>query len=528
VGESELVALVCSDLGAIARGRSVPARDLDLHLGSGVGWVPANHALTPLGPLAEPNPFDSTGDLRLLPVLGTRARVPTPGEGSGDVSGRGRYGSRGDGDGHGGDGEGPGALDMVLCDIVQIDGTPWECCPRRFLADALAELADSHGLRLSASFEHEFQLLPGSAVPQSAPPGGVGRAGEGGGRREPGAPGGAGGPGSGEEFSPPPLPFSLDASRRAEPFPRLAMAALRAAGVQPERVFAEYAPNQFEIPVSPAEGVTAADRSVVLTEVVRDLARRRGRRATFTPLLDSDHAGNGVHIHLSLVDLDGEPVLYDEARPGRLSELGGRFAAGILLHAPSLVALTAPSPISSLRLAPHRWSAGAVCLGLQNRETVLRLPPVVTFGGAGSGRAPGTSGDRPANPGAGPDRADAGGAARQLHLEYRAADASANPYLALGAIVKAGMHGVEAGLPAPPILDRDPSTLDPVEAGRFGVGALPGSLEEALQALAKDDIARGWLSPLLYDAYLAVRRADLRASADWDLAETLRRYAHVY
>ncbi len=448
----DLVALVCSDLGAIVRGRSVPARDLDLHLGSGVGWVPANHALTPLGPLAEPNPFDSTGDLRLLPDIGTRARVPGPGEDSGDRSG--------------GGGEGPGALDLVLCDIVQTDGTPWECCPRRFLADVLAELADNHGLRLSASFEHEFQLLPDSA-----------------------------------DISP--LPFSLDASRRAEPFPSLAMAALRAAGAQPERVFAEYAPNQFEIPVSPAEGVAAADRGVVLTEVVREAARRCGRRATFTPLLNADHAGNGVHIHFSLVDLDGEPVLYDETQPGRLSELGGRFAAGILLHASALIALTAPSPISSLRLAPHHWSAGAVCLGLQNRETLLRLPPVVSFGGAEE-------------------------AARQLHLEYRAADASANPYLALGAIVKAGMHGLEAGLPVPPLLDRDPSTLDPVEAGRFGVGALPGSLEETLRALAEDDIARGWLSPLLYDAYMAVRRADLRASQTWDIAETLCRYAHVY
>ena len=491
--DADLVALVCSDLGAIVRGRLVPAGDLDLHLGSGVGWVPANQALTPLGPLAEPSPFDSTGDLRLLPDIATRARVSSPWEvlGAG-AGGHGDYSSE--------DGAGSGALDMVLCDIVEIDGTPWECCPRRFLADAVAELAGGHGLRLFASFEHEFQLLPGPGCPRSAH-GGVGKLGEVDRHAEAQVPGGAGvGPGSGE---PPPLPFSLKACRRAEPFPRLAMAALRAAGVQPERVFAEYAPRQFEIPVSPAEGVAAADRSVVLTETVRGLAERCGRHATFTPLLDADHAGNGVHIHLSLVGLDGEPVLYDPDRPGRLSELGGRFAAGILLHAPALIALTAPSPISSHRLAPHRWSAGAVCLGLQNRETLLRLPPIVAFGGAEE-------------------------AARQLRLEYRAADASANPYLALGAILRAGMHGIEAGLPAPPPLDRDPATLDPVEAGRFGVGALPGSLEQALRALAEDDVAKGWLSPLLYEAYLSVRQADQRASAGWDIAETLRRYAHVY
>ena len=93
---AELVALVCCDLGAIVRGRSVPATELGEHLRTGVGWVPANHALTPLGPVAEANPFGSTGDLRLLPDASTRARVAAA------------------------DGEGP--LELVLCDIVETDG----------------------------------------------------------------------------------------------------------------------------------------------------------------------------------------------------------------------------------------------------------------------------------------------------------------------------------------------------------------------------------------------------------------------
>ena len=66
---AELTALVCCDLGAIVRGRSLPADELHEHLQAGVSWVPANHALTPLGSLAEPNPFGSTGDLRLLPDI---------------------------------------------------------------------------------------------------------------------------------------------------------------------------------------------------------------------------------------------------------------------------------------------------------------------------------------------------------------------------------------------------------------------------------------------------------------------------
>jgi glutamine synthetase len=446
----ELVSLVCCDLGAIVRGRSLPLAELDSHLAAGVGWVPANHSLTPLGPLAEPNPFGSIGDLRLLPDVSTRARVAADLGASAPDS---------------------GPLDLLLCDIVETDGRPWECCPRHWLGEALAELEREQGLHVMASFEHEFVLLgayEGVASAHAA----VG------------------------------LPFSLEAQRRVEPFGAEAMGALIEAGVQPERFFPEYASHQFEIPSRPVEGVAAADRSVVLMEVVREIARRRGLRASFAPLLDPAQAGNGVHIHLALLDANGEPALHDPARPGCLSELGERFAAGILLHAPALTALTAPSPLSATRLAPHRWGAGAVCVGLRNREALLRIPPLVSIGGARE--------------------------AGQLRLEYRAADATANPYLALGAIVRAGLDGLRAGLPAPPLLDRDPAQLTPAEAERYGVGALPASLAGSLQALADDRTARAWMTPLLYDAYTGVRRAELDATADWDLERMAARYASVY
>ena len=437
MSEAELVTLVCCDLGAIVRGRSLLASELAGRLGSGVGWTPANHALTPLGSLAEPNPFGSTGDLRLLPDPDTHVRVEA---------------------------EVPGSVfQLVLCDIVETDGQPWECCPRRFLRDALGELEDELGVRIVASFEHEFQLLIDA---------------------------------------PPALPFSLEAQRCAEPFAADVMGALVEAGVQPELFMPEFAAHQFEIPVEPADGLAAADRSVVLKEVVRELARRHELQVSFAPLLDPAGAGNGVHIHLSLLDEAGRPALYDAERPACLSELGERFAAGILLHAGALTALTAPSPPSSARLEPHRWSAGAVCLAQRNREALLRIPPLVAIAGAKE--------------------------AFQLRLEYRGADATANPYLALGAIVRAGLDGVRAGLPAPPILDRDPARLQPDEAARYGVGALPTSLEDSLQALAHDSTARSWMGPLLYDAYLSVKRAELQAVAELDLDEVCRRYSAVY
>jgi glutamine synthetase len=435
VNGTELVALICCDLGSIVRGRAVLSTELEEHLRAGIGWVPANHALTPLGPVAEPNPFGSTGDLRLLPDAGTRVRVGPEAEHS--------------------------ALELMLCDIVDTAGQPWECCPRSFLRDTLDELERTLGARLVASFEHEFQLLLEIA---------------------------------------PALPFTLDAQRRVDPFPAQVMGALLDAGVEPERFFAEYAPHQFEIPVAPAEGVAGADRAVVFREVVREISRRAGTRASFAPLLDPEQAGNGVHIHLNLLDAHGAGLLYDPNRPACLSELGGRFAAGILRHARALTALTAPSPVSAARLQPHRWSVGAVCLAQRNREALLRIPPVVAL-------------------------ADAGAEA-QLHLEYRGADATANPYLALGVIVRAGLEGVREKVPTPPI--RDPAQLDAEEASRFGVGALPQTLAEALQALADDATVRGWMTPLLYQAYTSVKQAELDAAAGVDLEELCRRYGAIY
>ncbi len=434
---AELVSLVTCDLGAIVRGRSVFAAELGEHLEAGVGWVPANQALTPLGGLAEPNPFGSTGDLRLAPDESTHVRV----------------------------GAGPGEtpLELLLCDIVETDGRPWSCCPRTFLDGALRQLREQTGGTLMVSFEHEFQL------PSDEPPA---------------------------------LPFSLEAARRAEPFASEVMAALLEAGLEPERFFAEFAPHQFEIPVAPASAMTAADRSVILREVVREVARRRGLRASFVPLRDPGAAGNGVHIHMSLRGESGEALFYDATHPAGLSPTALRFAAGVLDHAPALSALCAPSPVSGERLQPHHWSAGALCLGRQNRETLLRIPPLV-----------GTAG---------------GGHAEQLRLEYRGADAAANPHLALGAIVQAGLAGIRGDLAAPAILEEDPAALPAEQAERFAVGELPRTLAEALSTLARDETACDWLGPLLCEAYLSVKRAEIEATAELTLEEACALYGEIY
>ena len=434
----ELVGFLHADVSGLLRGRSVPASELEERLGSGVGWVPADQALTPFGPIAEPNPWGSTGDLRLLPDRDTAVRVDLWEDAS--------------------------PLHFFLCDATNTDGSPWAACPRTLLKDALASLEREAGLRLIASFEQEFLLDSPAFEP---------------------------GPG-----------FSFEAQRLVEPFGPLAFAALRQAGLEPEVFLPEYGSGQYEIPCAPAGGLAAADRAAAMREVVREVARTLGYRASFAPMAEPGGVGNGAHIHMSLVDLEGRPVFFDAGRPGNMSRSGARFAAGILEHLPALCAFTAPSVISYLRLRPHHWSAGFGTLSERDREATIRIPPLVEL----------TNSDP----------------ARQFNLEFRAADAAACPHLALAALVFAGLRGLREELPEPPLTRGDLSGLDEEERRRLGVKVLPNSLEEALRALEADEVVRSWVSKDLLDCYVGVKRTEISLLEGAKPEEACERYLRVY
>lgn len=434
----ELVSLVTTDIAAITRGRSVAARDLEAAMDRGVGWVPANLALTPFDEIASPNPFGSAGDLRLIPDPAAKVRVTAiP-----DMS----------------------PLHFLHCDITELDGRPWEGCVRSMLKAAMAELKAETGLHVIAAFEQEFQIL------------------------------GAGWPAAPS--------FSLMAQRRADPFGPLLVAALREAGAEPETFLPEYGRDQFEIVCGPAAALAAADRAVTIREVTRELAAQFGWRASFAPKTDPDGVGNGVHIHLSLADRDGRPATFDPARPGRLSERAGAFAAGIVRHLPALTAITAPSVLSYMRLQPHHWSAAWTTLGERDREATLRICPTSE------------------RPGHDPSRA--------FNMEFRAADATASPHLALALLIRAGLEGLRASLPQPPITRGDPSDLTSAERAAQGIRRLPGSLGEALAALDADPVVKGWLSPTFLACYLAMKRKEIEIVAGLDGRALCDRYAAVY
>ena len=208
------------------------------------------------------------------------------------------------------------------------------------------------------------------------------------------------------------------------------------------------AQRQYEVTCSPAIGLKSADDAVKMREMARATAFRLGSRATFVPILDPNGTGNGVHIHFSFRDRDGHPATHDPAGAYGLTPTAQHFMAGVLDHLPAIAAVTAPSTVSYIRLRPNRWAPTFAYIADRDREASLRVCPVLAL--------PGLS------------------AERQFNVEYRVADAAASPYLALGALVFAGVDGIRRKLPLPE--PRNVAAMSEAERIAAGIRHLPQSL----------------------------------------------------
>ncbi len=267
-------------------------------------------------------------------------------------------------------------------------------------------------------------------------------------------------------------------------------AALEGQGILPEMLYAESGPGQFEMPIRYADALSAADQQVVFRETVRAVARQHGLLATFVPKLFEDKAGNGAHLHISL--WAGERNLVaDPERPDALSAQARAFVGGVLHHLPALMALTVPSPNSYRRIRPRFWSGAFTCWGYGNREAAVRVPQP----------SPG----RPIT-----------------NLELKTVDPTCNPYLALGAVIAAGLDGLEKELSPGDPVPVDPADLSDAEREARGIRRLPTTLGEAIQALEQDEVLLEALGTELARSFLAVRRAEWEAMKDLPLEEQVR------
>ncbi|BAY31124.1 L-glutamine synthetase [Nostoc carneum NIES-2107] len=261
--------------------------------------------------------------------------------------------------------------------------------------------------------------------------------------------------------------------------------ALIAQKIPVEQYYPESGPGQQEISMRYTDALRAANYQIVFRETVRAIARHHNLTASFLPKIFADAASSGCHIHLSLWR-DGENIVPDAQGAAGLSSTARAFIAGILHHLPALMAITTPSPNSYRRIRPHTWSGAFRCWGIDNREAAVRVPSDPEFG----------------NP---------------THFEVKTVDATANPFLALGAIIAAGLDGIQRHLELANPVNEDPGNLPIEQRTANGIDPLPTNLGEALDHLRQNNVLLNALNPQLSQAFVAVRQAEWLAMKDWDL-----------
>ena len=358
---------------------------------------------------------------------------------------------------------------LMLSDLITLERRPWDACPRDFLKRMIAR-ADSMGLTIQAALEPEWYLT----------------------RKE------------GNTFVP--CDESLCNASTGHTFTQPVIddvvEALESQGLQVEQYYPELGHGQHEMSIRHAGALRAADNHLVYRETVRNVAWQHGYYASFAPKPYPNQPGNGCHIHFSAWDRDGERNLFfDPAGVHNLSTLAFQFMAGVLEHLPALAALTCPSMNSYRRLAPGAWSSAFACYGPDNREAAVRVPSLFW----------------------GEEMASA-------NLELKASDSSANPYIALGGLIAAGLDGIERGLrPADGLrVDVDPGRLTPEELASRGIQRLPTSLEEAANNLESDAALTGAMGQSLANSYLVVRRADWELFSQHDAEFEIRNHFYKY
>ncbi|KAI0459917.1 hypothetical protein F5B21DRAFT_202685 [Xylaria acuta] len=240
------------------------------------------------------------------------------------------------------------------------------------------------------------------------------------------------------------------------------LVALRAAGVLVEQFHAEAAPGQYELVLAPQTPLQACDTLLHTRQVVESAAARHGFRVTLHPRPFPASLGNGSHAHISITSENGnDPKVYE------------RFYGGVLEHFPAIFAITNSHSASYERMADGLWAGGRwVTWGTHNKETPLRK-------------------------------------CKDSHWEVKVMDGLANPYLAVAALLYAGTEGAATFTWGDCTID--PAKLSSGERKALGIEKqFPKNLEEALEALEKDDTMVKLLGREFVERYVAVKKGEMK------------------
>ncbi|MEF8779501.1 MAG: type I glutamate--ammonia ligase [Haloferacaceae archaeon] len=270
---------------------------------------------------------------------------------------------------------------------------------------------------------------------------------------------------------------------------------LEAMGFEVEASHHEVAQGQHEIDFKYDDALTTADNIATFRSVVRATAEEKDLHATFMPKPIAHINGSGMHTHLSLFE-DGENVFHDPDDEFNLSETAKSFLAGILEHAPALTAVCNPTVNSYKRLVPGYEAPVYVAWSDVNRSALVRKP---------AARVPAAS-----------------------RIELRSPDPSGNPYLALAAMLHAGLDGIEKGMEAPDPVRENIYEFDEGKREEYGIDTLPGNLGEAIAALQDDEVVQSALGEHVYEKFVEAKTQEfgeyVADVSQWELDRYLEKF----
>ncbi|GAA0473955.1 type I glutamate--ammonia ligase [Alkalibacterium indicireducens] len=358
-----------------------------------------------------------------------------------------------------------GRVARLICDIVNPDGTPFLGDPRNNLKRVLKEAKDLGYSSFNLGPEPEFFLLKLDENDEIT--------------ERPNDNGGY---------------FDLAPTDLAENCRRDIVLELEDLGFEIEASHHEVAPGQHEIDWKYADAVEACDNIQTFKLVVKTVARKYGLHATFMAKPVFGINGSGMHSNMSLFR-NNENVFYDESDERQLSTEAYQFLAGLLHHAPAFTAITNPTVNSYKRLVPGYEAPVYIAWSGSNRTPMIRIP-------ASRGMS--------------------------TRLEVRSVDPMANPYLALAAMLKAGLDGITNEMTPPEETNDNIYDMDEAQLEQQGIKSLPTSLHSALKALKKNDVIKESLGNHIYTNFVKAKMVEWdsykAAVSQWEKDN----YLHLY
>ena len=357
-----------------------------------------------------------------------------------------------------------GKTARLICDVYNSDGTPFEGDPRYVLRRAIKRAADM-GYTCFVGPECEFFLFHLDNQGKAT----TNTFDKGG-------------------------YFDLGSVDRGESCRRDICLCLEKMGFEIEASHHENAIAQHEIDFKYDEVLKTADNVMTFKYVVKNIAHRHNLHATFMPKPIYGECGSGMHINISLFK-DNKNVFCDENDTAGLSETAYNFVAGLMHHIKEITVLTNPIVNSYKRLVPGYEAPVYIAWSAKNRSPLIRIP---TARGSGT------------------------------RVELRNPDPSANPYLAMAAVIQAGLDGVEKAMTPPPPKDSNIFDLTPLQRKEAGIHSLPKNLREAVREFKYSSFAKEAVGEHVHGKYVEAKQEEwmeyTTRVSQWEIDKYLGKY----